>query len=222
MTTLRNIIVSVGILGAVSVSAAEPADSLTLEVGTFIASNVKTAIEQVLGNLASQGLKLDSTSVVEAVKAQLSTPYDEAAHRASAAYISNAVRSRSEKVEKDFLAKAAEAPGATVLPSGVVIRTLIEGVGDNVQPSDRISMRYTGMLPDGTVFDSIGPEDAPMETPASSLVKGFTEALTHMKAGGRYSITLPSATAYGSRGAGDVIPPDTPIRFEVELVDILK
>lgn len=222
MTSIRTIIASVGLLGAVSATAAEAVDSLTLEVGTFIASNFKAGMGQVLGNLASQGLQLDSAAVVAIVKEQLSTPYDEAAHRASARYISDAVRMRSEKIESDFLKAAAEAPGATVLPSGVVIRTLIDGVGQSPETTDLIAMRYTGMLPDGTVFDSIGPDEDPMKSRPADLVRGFTEALTHMKQGGRYIITLPSSLAYGSTGAGGVIPPDTPIRFEVELVDILK
>lgn len=222
MISVRTIIASVGLLGAATAAASEPVDSLTQAAGTFIASNFQIGMRQVLDQLSAQGLSLDSAAVVEVVKEQLGYPYSEDAHRASAQYLSDAVRMRTAKIESDFLRQAAEAPGAEVLPSGVVIRTLIEGIGENPATSDLIRMRYTGMLPDGTIFDSIGPDEAPMDSRVSDLVKGFTEALTHMKAGGRYIITLPSSQAYGSRGAGDVIPLDTPIRFEVELVDIMK
>lgn len=60
-----------------------------------------------------------------------------------------------------------------------------------------------------------------METRPSQLVPGMTEGICMMQAGGNYILTIPAALAYGAQGAGGVIPPDTPLRFDVELVDIL-
>ncbi len=119
-----------------------------------------------------------------------------------------------------FLAEAAARPGAKVLPSGLIIETVAEGSGESPSADDNVSFRYRGTLPGGIEFDAIAPEEEPMVAKPSNLVPGMTEGLQHMKPGGRYILTIPSELGYGASGAGGSIPPDTPLRFEIEFIEI--
>lgn len=194
-------------------------DSITEATATFIASNVRTGIDMVLRNVADMGLSVDSAQVVALVAEKIAQPYSEAAHRASAATLTQTAARLSEEREREFLSAASARPGAQTFESGVVLEILQEGAGPNPVASDTVVFHYVGRLPGGNVFDeTTGGE--PLSTKADNLVSGMTEGLSHMKVGGRYRLTIPSRHAYGSRGAGDVIPPNTPIEFTVELLQI--
>lgn len=201
-------------------AATAPADSTQRAVASFISSNFKLAVQQALSDLGSQGLALDSAAVLAMVKADLDTPYDRDAHTAAYEAVMLAVADARKVINDRFMAEAAARPGAVVQPSGLVFETMTPGNGPHPTPESVVLLRYRGVLPDGTVFDEITPEEDPMETVASRLVPGMTEGLCLMQAGGNYILTIPAALAYGAQGAGGVIPPDTPLRFDVELVDI--
>ncbi len=202
-------------------AATAGADSTQRAVAAFIASNFKLAMAQAMGDLTSQGLTLDSAAVMDMVRADLATPYDRAEHTASYDAVMLAVANARAGVNDAFMAEAKARPGAVVTPSGLVFQTMTEGNGPKATADSRVLIRYRGVLPDGTVFDEITPEQEPMETRPSQLVPGMTEGICMMQAGGNYILTIPAALAYGAQGAGGVIPPDTPLRFDVELVDIL-
>ncbi len=199
-------------------------DSVTDAAATFIVSNIRQGIDMVLQNIADMGLEVDSAQVISLVAERLSNPYDPEAHRNAARVLTETAQGMSAQREREFMdaarARAAAASsGATITDSGLVIETLAPGEGATVAPTDTVVFHYKGTLPGGTVFDdTTGGE--PLGTVASQLVPGMTEGLSHMSKGGRYRLSIPSALAYGSRGAGGVIPPDTPIEFTVEIVDI--
>lgn len=201
-------------------AATATADSTQRAVASFIASNFKLAMQQAFADLTSQGLALDSAEILALVKEDLGTPYSREAHTAAYESVMMAVADARKAVNDKFMAEAKARSGAKVQPSGLVFETMTPGNGPHPTPESTVVMRYRGVLPDGTVFDEITPEQDPMETRASNLVKGMTEGLCLMQAGGNYILTIPAELAYGSQGAGGVIPPDTPLRFDVELVDI--
>lgn len=95
------------------------------------------------------------------------------------------------------------------------------GVGDEAKTGDRVSVHYTGMLVDGTVFDSSYGSGVPIEFILGSgeIIKGFDQGVIGMKIGGKRNITIPPELGYGSNAVGP-IPANSTLIFEVELVAI--
>lgn len=128
----------------------------------------------------------------------------------------------SASAQADLAALAATEKGALVTPSGLVYRSLKEGSGANPLATDVVKVNYRGTLANGTEFDSSYKRNAPAEFPLNGVIKCWTEGVQRMKVGGKAKLTCPAAIAYGARGAGGVIPPNTTIQFEVELLAIAK
>ena len=118
------------------------------------------------------------------------------------------------------VAAAAKEAGATTTPSGLVYRSLTEGTGASPAATDKVKVNYKGTFLDGKEFDSSAKNGGPIEFPLNRVIPCWTEGVQKMKVGGKAKLTCPSATAYGSRGAGGTIPPDTTLQFEVELLAI--
>lgn len=117
-------------------------------------------------------------------------------------------------------AAAALEEGAVVTPTGLVYRSLKDGKGASPTASDKVKVHYRGTFPDGKEFDSSYKRGEPIEFPLSRVIKCWTEGVQRMKVGGKAKLTCPAAIAYGSRGAGDAIPPNATLLFEVELLGI--
>jgi FKBP-type peptidyl-prolyl cis-trans isomerase len=104
------------------------------------------------------------------------------------------------------------------------VETLNEGDGQAVAATDTISAYYTGWTPTGTIFDSTADIDGvnePREFPLNGVIEGWTLGLTDRKVGGIYQLTIPSEMAYGEQGSGSLIPPNTPLRFVVEIAGVV-
>jgi FKBP-type peptidyl-prolyl cis-trans isomerase FklB len=123
--------------------------------------------------------------------------------------------------EKAFLDKNKQADGVQSTASGLQYQVLAEGEGAKPGASDKVRVHYTGTLLDGTVFDSSVQRGQPAEFGVGQVIKGWTEALQLMNVGSKYKLFIPSALAYGERGAGQQITPGSMLVFEVELLDIL-
>jgi FKBP-type peptidyl-prolyl cis-trans isomerase FkpA len=112
-------------------------------------------------------------------------------------------------------------PGTTVTTqSGLVMQTVTEGSGASPAASDVVRVHYRGTLASGKEFDSSYGRGQPAEFPLNRVIPCWTEGVQKMKVGGKAKLTCPPAIAYGSRGAGGVIPPDATLTFEVELLGI--
>ncbi len=118
------------------------------------------------------------------------------------------------------LTTAAKEAGAVVTPTGLVYRATKEGAGASPAASDRVKVHYRGTFPDGREFDSSFKRGEPIEFPLNGVIPCWSEGVQKMKVGGKAKLTCPSAIAYGSRGAGGVIPPNATLVFEVELLGI--
>jgi len=81
-------------------------------------------------------------------------------------------------------------------------------------------VHYRGTLPNGTEFDSSYKRGQPIDFPLNRVIPCWTEGLQKMKVGGKARLTCPPEIAYGSRGAGGVIPPNATLHFEVELLGV--
>lgn len=117
-------------------------------------------------------------------------------------------------------AASAKEAGAVVTASGLVYRSLKDGTGASPTASDKVKVHYRGTLADGKEFDSSYKRGEPIEFPLNRVIPCWTEGVQRMKVGGKAKLTCPAAIAYGSRGAGGMIPPNTPLLFEVELLGI--
>lgn len=115
---------------------------------------------------------------------------------------------------------AAKEAGAVVTSSGLVFRSLKDGTGASPSASDKVKVHYRGTFPDGKEFDSSYKRNEAIEFPLNGVIPCWTEGVQRMKVGGKAKLTCPSAIAYGSRGAGGVIPPNATLLFEVELLAI--
>ena len=124
--------------------------------------------------------------------------------------------------QSDLLATAAKEKGASVTPSGLVYRSIKDGTGASPVASDVVKVHYRGTFADGKEFDSSFKRNAPAQFPLSGVIPCWTEGVQKMKVGGKAQLTCPASIAYGERGAGGVIPPNTALQFEVELLEIAK
>lgn len=131
--------------------------------------------------------------------------------------------SLSASAQSDLLATNAKEKGAIVTASGLVYTAVRSGTGPNPTAADTVKVHYRGTLPSGAEFDSSYARNAPAEFPLRAVIPCWTEGVQLMKVGGKAKLTCPSKIAYGERGAGNgKIPPNTPLQFEVELLDIAK
>ncbi len=106
--------------------------------------------------------------------------------------------------------------------SGLVYIELEAGTGKRAVRGSFVSVHYTGLLQDGTVFDSSYPRGAAFRfsVGAGTVIAGWDEGLALMAEGGRARLIIPSGLAYGARGAGNVIPPNATILFDLWLADV--
>lgn len=121
---------------------------------------------------------------------------------------------------REALAKAAAEKGAVKSASGFVYLATREGKGAKPAATDVVSVNYRGVLTDGKEFDSSYKRKEPFEFPLDRVIPCWGEGVQMMKVGGKAKLTCPPQTAYGERGAGDVIPPNATLVFEVELLAI--
>ena len=103
--------------------------------------------------------------------------------------------------------------------SGLYYQILKEGEGNFPTPSTKVSTHYTGKLLDGTTFDSSHKRGVPLEFQLGQVIKGWQEGLQMLRPGGKGVFLIPSGLAYGKRGFGKLIPANTVLLFEVELME---
>ncbi len=113
-------------------------------------------------------------------------------------------------------------PAAITTPSGLTYLITNKGLGRQPTKGETVVVHYTGMLTNGVKFDSSRDRGEPFafKLGAGQVIKGWDEGFSNLRIGDHAILVIPSNLAYGSRGAGGVIPPDSKLIFVVELIDV--
>ncbi|WP_341714394.1 FKBP-type peptidyl-prolyl cis-trans isomerase [Limnobacter sp.] len=109
------------------------------------------------------------------------------------------------------------------LPSGVIVA--IEGKSTGAQKpknTSTVSVHYEGSLSNGSVFDSSYKRGAPATFALNGVIPCWTQGVSTMSVGDKATLTCPADTAYGARGIAGIIPPNSVLKFKVELLEIKR
>jgi FKBP-type peptidyl-prolyl cis-trans isomerase len=125
----------------------------------------------------------------------------------------------NKKAGDSFLADNGKKEGVVTLPSGLQYKIMKAADGKKPTDTDTVTCNYRGTLIDGTEFDK-SQAGQPASFQVGMVIPGFKEALKLMPVGSTWQFFIPSNLAYGDRGAGNTIGPNTALIFEVELLSI--
>ena len=121
---------------------------------------------------------------------------------------------------KAFLEANGKKEGVTTTASGLQYKVIQPGTGPQPSATDTVNVHYKGTFLDGKTFDSSYDRGQPISFPLNGVIAGWTEGVQLMPVGATYEFYIPSNLAYGERGAGGVIPPNSTLIFVVELLEI--
>jgi FKBP-type peptidyl-prolyl cis-trans isomerase len=109
-------------------------------------------------------------------------------------------------------------------PADLIIEDKLIGTGTEAVAGKKVTVHYSGFLTNGTMFDSSIPRKTPFTfiLGAGEVIQGWDRGVVGMKVGGKRKLTIPSKYGYGARGAGNVIPPNATLIFDVELLKVEK
>lgn len=200
-------------------------DSVSYAIGLSTGAGYKDNLKTLPGGEANvddliagfiQGIKGDSAAMKmkpQDAQAYIQTYFTEATTKEA-----NKIKGEGEK----FLSENKTKEGVITTESGLQYKVETEGTGVKPTAEDKVKVHYTGTLLDGTKFDSSVERGEPAEFGVGQVIKGWTEGLQLMPVGSKYIFWIPSELAYGERGAGQDIKPNSTLKFEVELLDIVK
>ena len=209
-----------------AIKLASNADSISYSIGMNIAQSLK---QQGMNNVNTAAL----ASALEATLKEKPTVLSpEMANQVLGLYMQKQYEQRAAESKKvsdvnkkegeAFLTENKTKPGIVTTASGLQYQIVKEGTGAKPTPNDKVKVHYTGRLISGQVFDSSVERGQPAEFGVTQVIAGWTEALQLMPVGSKWKLFIPSALAYGDRGAGADIGPGATLIFDVELLDIVK
>ena len=124
----------------------------------------------------------------------------------------------NKEAGEKFLAENAKKEGVVTLPSGVQYKVLKEGTGVIPVDTSMVKVHYEGRLLNDSIFDSSYKRGEPTKFRANQVIKGWTDALTHMPVGSIWEVYIPQELAYGERESG-IIKPFSVLIFKIELIE---
>jgi FKBP-type peptidyl-prolyl cis-trans isomerase FklB len=125
---------------------------------------------------------------------------------------------KNQKAGDAFLAENGKKDGVKTTASGLEYKVIKSGNGKSPKATDTVSVNYRGTLISGKEFDA--SDGKPVSFPVNRVIPGWTEALQLMKEGDKWELYIPAKLAYGERGAGPDIGPNSVLVFEVELLEV--
>ena len=121
---------------------------------------------------------------------------------------------------KVFLADNAKKPGVVTTKSGLQYKILKKGTGPKPKLTSKVTVDYEGRLVNGKVFDSSYARHQPSTFPVNGVIPGWTEGLQLMHQGATWMLYIPANLAYGKRGAGPMVGPNSVLIFKVHLIKV--
>ncbi len=154
-----------------------------------------------------------------------SPPSEQASPDPSASAGSTAAPGSTASAAAAGTAANAPAAAAAAAPAGSDKLVSVDeqvGTGAEAKTGDAVSVHYVGTLTNGTEFDSSRKRNQPFKFTLGQgkVIKGWDQGVVGMKVGGKRKLTIPPSLGYGARGAPPVIPPNSTLVFEIELVSI--
>ncbi len=206
-----------------NVKLSTPGDSAGYAIGILVGTNNRHQVDNVPGG---DKINLDAMAAAFRVATQKGTGKmtPEEADQVIRRYFDAEEEKEGQKSLEEgnaFLEQNKSRDGIKITDSGLQYEILSEGNGPKPDAEDMVSVHYHGTLIDGTVFDSSVDRGEPAVFGVNQVIPGWTEALQLMPVGSKWKIYLPSNLAYGERGAGGDIKPNSTLIFEVELLDIV-
>ncbi|CAM3826856.1 FKBP-type 22 kDa peptidyl-prolyl cis-trans isomerase [Pseudomonas reidholzensis] len=121
---------------------------------------------------------------------------------------------------KKFLEENAKKQGVVTTPSGLQYEVVKKADGPQPKASDVVTVHYEGKLIDGKVFDSSVERGSPIDLPVSGVIPGWVEGLQLMHVGEKYKLYIPAELAYGAQSPSPLIPANSVLVFDLELLAI--
>lgn len=213
---------------------ATPVDSLSYSFGLVQSKGLVRFLQQfnqeVFGNDSTQHLNMDLflQAFNAGVRGENGLMTVDAAQELTQSLIQS-IKSKTalklygdnKKAGEDFLKANAKKKGVKTLACGVQYMVLKEGKGTIPTASQKVKVHYEGRTLDGNVFDSSYKRGEPTDFRCNEVIKGWTEALTHMPVGSTWEVYIPQELAYGDRQAGKDIKPFSMLIFKIELLEII-
>ncbi len=192
-------------------------DSVAYAFGASVARDLKrTGLENINAGVLAQA--------IADVLAGKESPLEEAQERELIMQTITAAREKMESRNRNeaqaYMESNKARSGVITTASGLQYEVIREGSGERPTLSDTVTVHYKGQLTNGHVFDSSYDRGEPATFPLGRVISGWQEGLQLMPAGAHYRIYVPYELGYGERGAGQDIPPYSPLIFDVELVSV--
>lgn len=210
--------------GPANVKMETSVDSVSYAIGVLVGSNNKKQVENAPGSdemsMEIMAEAFRATSLGEEAKIS-----EEEANTLVQKFFAQAGEREAQanlEAGNKFLEENKGRDGITTTESGLQYEVLTEGTGAKPTAADQVRVHYHGTLIDGTVFDSSVDRGEPAVFGVGQVIPGWTEALQLMPVGSKWKVYLPSEIAYGERGAGGDIGPNSALIFEVELLEIVE
>ncbi len=199
-------------------------DSVSYAIGILVGAN---NLQQLKNAPGGDEMNIDAMSAAFSMassEGETAITEEEANALVRSFFENQGKKEAQENLEKGnaFLEENKKRPGVTTTESGLQYEILTEGNGPKPVAEDRVRVHYHGTLIDGTVFDSSIDNGEPAVFGVGQVIPGWTEALQLMPVGSKWKVYLPANIAYGERGAGGDIGPNSALIFEVELLEIVK
>lgn len=182
--------------------------------GQFSDLNEKLILEGFQDGITGAGSKVSKEETHT-----LLTTLQKKIHQQQKEYIDK-IAKQNKAAGEAFLAENKTKQGVVTLPSGLQYQIIHEGSGPSPKLTDIIVMHYKGQFIDGHVFDNSYEREKPQPFPVNQVIPGWSEALQLMKMGAKWKLFIPSYLAYGETGFQREIPPNAPLIFEIELLEI--